>query len=93
MTVEFTFPAANGLLVERNGPNRFVVQIYRCPNGHLNKITWSAAEVELMNEEHNLRLHCERCHSSRIATASQVNSIRASLGLAPRSSLPSTPGA
>ena len=71
------------LLAHGSGPSRCVVQVYRCPAGHLNKITWSAAEMALAAEHNDIKFYCERCGTARLASALESASLIAALGLVP----------
>ncbi len=71
------------LLAQGSGASRSVVQVYRCPKGHLNRITWSAAEMALASEHNDLKFYCERCGTARLANALESANLMAALGLAP----------
>ena len=85
MSMEFAFPPALSLLLNRRGGgSRSIVQIYRCPKGHLTEIPWNADEVALAIEDNDLKFHCPHCDESRIATRAETDSILVALGLPPR---------
>ena len=84
MTTESGSPAAGSpSLAEGTATPRSVVQIYRCPVGHLNRITWTAAEMALASEHNDVKFYCERCGSARLATATESASLVAALGVPP----------
>ena len=60
-----------------------VVQFYRCPSGHLNRIIWSVAEMALASEHNDVKFYCERCGTARLASALESASLMAALGLVP----------
>lgn len=83
MTTQTTSPAWAALLAEDAGTSSTVLQIYRCPMGHVNRITWTAAEMALASEHNDIKFYCERCGSARLATAMESASLVAALGVAP----------
>lgn len=83
MTTESASPASPASPAEDMGTSSTVLQIYRCPMGHLNKITWTAAEMALASEHNDIKFYCERCGSARLATATESASLVAALGVAP----------
>lgn len=83
MSIEFAFPPALSFLTRRTGRAKSVVQIYRCPKGHLSEIVWTADEVGLaMHDE--LEFYCPQCDEARVAGPTEASSILAALGLRPR---------
>ncbi len=80
---ESGLPSTAALLAEGAGPTRSVLQIYRCPKGHLNKILWTAGEMALASEHNDIKFYCQRCESARLATPAEAASLMAALGLAP----------
>ena len=83
MSIEFGFPPALALLTPRTGGSKSVVQIYRCPKGHLSEIVWTADRVDLATHEHGLALYCPQCDEERAASPAEATSILAALGLHP----------
>jgi len=84
MSVEFGFPPALSFLTRRAGRARSVVQIYRCPKGHLTEIEWTADEVRLAANDHQLLFHCALCDEARVASSAEAGSILAALGFPPQ---------
>jgi predicted RNA-binding Zn-ribbon protein involved in translation (DUF1610 family) len=83
--MHFAFPPALSLLLDRPGVgSRSVVQMYRCPKGHITEIPWGADEVALAIEGNDLKFYCPHCDESRIATRAETDSILIALGLPPR---------
>ena len=83
MSAELQFPPALSFL-RRAGPSKSVVQIYRCPKGHLSEIVWTAEDAELAIEGNALKFHCQQCDDDRLASAAEASSILAALGLRAR---------
>ena len=84
MSTEFGFPPALSFLTRRSGAAKSVVQIYRCPKGHLNEIVWSADEVALAMGGNDFKFYCPKCDDARLANPAEASSILAALGLRPR---------
>ena len=84
MSIEFAFPPALSFLTRKTGRSKSVVQIYRCPKGHLSEIVWTADEADLAAREDGLSFHCPQCDESRLASPAEAGSILAALGVHPR---------
>lgn len=83
MATDSSSPPADALPAQSAHSAGSVVQFYRCPSGHLNRITWSAAEMALACEHNDVKFYCERCGTARLASALEAASLMAALGLAP----------
>jgi len=83
MDTESASASMDTLLAQGSPGSKSVVQLYRCPSGHLNRITWSAAEMALASEHNDIKFYCERCGTARLASALESASLIAALGLAP----------
>jgi hypothetical protein len=84
MSIEFAFPPALSFLTRRTGRSMSIVQIYRCPKGHLSEIVWTADEADLAASENQLAFHCAQCDGARLASPAEAASILAALGVPPR---------
>jgi hypothetical protein len=60
-----------------------LVQAYRCPEGHLSDIVWTAGEMMIACEVGDVRFFCGRCKSARYASEAEASSLLAAFGLAP----------
>ena len=60
-----------------------LVQLYRCPLGHVSDIIWTAPEMALACETNELKFFCGRCKSARFASDAEARSLLAAFGLAP----------
>lgn len=84
MSIDLGFPPALSFLTRRSGAAKSVVQIYRCPKGHLNEIAWTASEVELAMDGNDFKFYCPQCDDARVANPAEASSILAALGLRSR---------
>ena len=60
-----------------------LVQSYRCPEGHVSEIVWTAGEMLVASEAGDVKFFCRRCKSSRFASHAEASSLLAAFGLAP----------
>jgi hypothetical protein len=60
-----------------------LVQLYRCPEGHVTDIIWTAPEMALACETNEVKFFCGRCRSARFASDVEARSLLAAFGLAP----------
>lgn len=60
-----------------------LVQTYRCPQGHVSDIVWTAAEMMVACEAGDVRFFCRSCKSARYASQAEASSLLAAFGLAP----------
>jgi hypothetical protein len=60
-----------------------LVQLYRCPAGHVSDIIWTAPEMALACEANEVKFFCGRCKSARFASDAEARSLLAAFGLAP----------
>jgi hypothetical protein len=86
MSIEFGMPRGRRG-EEEAGPRddavTVLVQMYRCPSGHVSDIVWTAPEMAIVREAHDLRFYCARCRRSRFASDAEARSLLAAFGLAP----------
>lgn len=62
---------------------RALVQLYRCPRGHLSDIVWTTPEILVACETNEVRFWCARCRTARFASEPEATSLFAAFGLAP----------
>jgi len=62
---------------------RSLVQVYRCPTGHVSDIVWTAPEMMLACETNELRFYCKSCDVSRAASEAEASCLLAAFGLTP----------
>ncbi len=60
-----------------------LVQSYRCPQGHLSNIVWTAGEMMIACEAGDVRFFCRRCKTGRYASEPETSSLLAAFGLLP----------
>lgn len=60
-----------------------LVQLYRCPEGHVSDIVWTAPEIVVASQANEIRFWCGRCRSARFASEREAMSLLAAFGLAP----------
>jgi hypothetical protein len=60
-----------------------LVQTYRCPEGHVSDIVWTAGEMMIACEAGDVKFFCRRCKASRFASEAEASSLLAAFGLAP----------
>jgi hypothetical protein len=60
-----------------------LVQLYRCPEGHVSDIVWTAPEILVACETNEVRFWCAHCRSARFASEPEALSLLAAFGLAP----------
>ncbi|HSN20497.1 MAG TPA: hypothetical protein VLS49_07465 [Usitatibacter sp.] len=69
--------------LEESGAVKVLVQLYRCPEGHLNDIVWTAPEMAIACEVNDIQFYCARCRAARFASEAEARSLLAAFGLAP----------
>ena len=60
-----------------------LVQTYRCPEGHVSDIVWTAGEMMIACEAGDVKFFCRRCKAARFASEAEASSLLAAFGLAP----------
>jgi len=60
-----------------------LVQTYRCPQGHVSDIVWTAGQMLVACEAGDVKFFCRRCQRARCASAAEASSLLAAFGLAP----------
>lgn len=85
MSIEFGMAAGPGEAGDEGESELLpvLVQTYRCPEGHVSDIVWTAGEMMIACEAGDVKFFCRRCKASRFASEAEASSLLAAFGLAP----------